>query len=224
MTNYDDPILTIDVVLFALMENHLCVLLPKRQTQPFLDQPALIGGYIHTQEDKDTHAAAMRVLQNKIGIKTPYLEQLALFSGRERDPRGWSATLAYISMVHITHIDKMKSDFYPVDDLPKILAFDHSAIVHWAVKRIRSKSEYSTLPMFVMPTEFTLTELQHVYETMMGKTIDKATFRYKIRELDVVKPTGRMSNPKITNTRPARLYQAIDTKLRLKQWNKSMGS
>src|ERR1700757_1067919 len=92
---FQRPILTVDVVLFTLLDGRLHVLLEKRDRAPFAGQPALIGVYIRTQEDKDTHAAARRALRDKIGMEVPYLEQLAAFSGPERDPRGWAAKVAH---------------------------------------------------------------------------------------------------------------------------------
>ncbi len=209
---FERPILTVDVVLFTLFNGRLHVFLPKREREPFLGLPALVGGYIHTDEDEDTHSAAVRVLHQKHFVEVPYLEQLAMFSGKKRDPRGWSATMAYISMIPFEQFAAIDStDFYPVDELKNMkLGFDHAIIVFWAILRLRSKSSYSSLPVRMMPPTFTLLELQTVYEAMMGTKMEKNTFRYKIKEMGVVEPTGQKSDPKLTGCRPADLYRATD--------------
>lgn len=212
--DFQRPILTVDNVLFTLLGDELHVLLPRRTDEPFAGLPSLIGGYIHTQEDADTHGTAKRVLQSKIGVVPPYLEQLAMFSGRDRDPRGWSATMAYISMIKLPRLTaELKKDLVPVDMLPEKMGFDHKTIVFWAVQRLRNKASYSSLPLLMLPPKFTMLQLQQMYETMLGTSMKKSTFRHRISELQIVESTGEMSDPRETYTRPAELYRAVDRKL-----------
>src|ERR1700682_5705024 len=89
------PIASVDLVISALSETGLQVLLMKRGTEPFADHWALPGGWIHVDEDTDLDAAARRVLFDKTGVETPYLEQLRTFGGQSRDPRGWRLRIAY---------------------------------------------------------------------------------------------------------------------------------
>lgn len=211
---FERPILTVDVVMFTLIEDRLHVLLPKRVSADppeFEGMPALVGGYIHTQEDKDTYAAARRVCRTKIDMDVAHLEQLAVFSGPNRDPRGWAATMAYIAMVKSSDLGpNLLAEFYPVDSrdsLRKKIAFDHAKIIGWAVRRLRDKSSYSTLPLFLMPPKFTISELQQVYEALLGYEVEKAKFRRKIE--DLIEPTDEFCG---TAGRAARLFRAAKKK------------
>lgn len=201
-------ICTVDVVLLTLAEEGLSVALLQRDREPYQGVVALPGGYIHTQEDMNGHDAAMRVLNSKTGIEAPYLEQLAAFSGAARDPRGWSVSLAYFALVPfalIAKTDHAGVKLLRVDRLPT-LPFDHSAIVETAVARLRSKSQYSSLPCFLAGELFTLPQLQRVYEALMGEPLNKVSFRRKMGEMDVLEPVeGQTDSP--GPSRPAQLYR-----------------
>lgn len=204
-------IITVDVVLFTIKDGVLQVALMKREKEPFRGQPALPGGYIHAEEDTDGAAAARRVLKDKTGLVSPYLEQLYTFSGGARDPRGWSVSVAYYALVSE---DVLKSPggagvfLLPVDDLPQ-LPFDHNRIVDFAVGRLRNKSTYSALPAYLLPETFTLTELQRTYEMVLGHRLDKSAFRRKINEIDFLEPVGEV---RTGLHRPAGLYRIRPTK------------
>jgi 8-oxo-dGTP diphosphatase len=184
------PILcTVDVVLLTLLGGKLCVGVLRRDLPPFLNVPALPGGYVHAQADADTVATAVRVLDTKLELQSPYLEQVATFSGPARDPRGWSVSIAYAALVPAQRLDSKAQGFslVAVDDLPH-LPFDHSAIVELAVRRVRNKSVYSSLPVQFCGEHFTLPELQGVYEAVLGEQLNKVSFRRKMRELDMLEP------------------------------------
>lgn len=204
---YEKPIATVDAVLLTLIEGTLNVVLIKRNEQPFEGCYALPGGYIHTETDADSRGSARRVLEKKAGIKAPYLEQLYTFSGPDRDPRGWSFSVAYYALVNKDLLAQRKSTdtiLLPVDKLPE-LAFDHNEIVDFAVKRVQDKSSYSALPCYLLPKEFTLSELQHTYELTMNSKLDKSSFRRKLDELDFLEPiAGQM---RLGKHRPAQLYR-----------------
>jgi 8-oxo-dGTP diphosphatase len=205
---FELPLLTVDVVLFTLKDQRLHVLLPVRDRDPYEGMRALVGGVIHTNEDKDTHAAARRVAMQKIGVDVSHCEQLAMFSGMKRDPRRWSATMAYIAMIRFNVLPKnLTDDFFPVDKLPP-LAFDHTRIVTEAVKRLRNKASYSTLPLYLLNRTFTLFEVWKTYEHLMGQPINKITFKSRMVDQGFIVPTGKMSDPAVTHTRPAELYRS----------------
>ena len=201
-------ICTIDVVLLTLKDGLLHVALLKRDHQPFIGLPALPGGYVHVDEDADTRDAATRMLRDKTGIISPYLEQLATFSGRARDPRGWSISVAYYALVpaaviaEACHPEVVMS---AVDQL-KGLPFDHQQIINAAVQRVSDKSSYSSLPVYLCGEVFTLPQLQSVYEALLGKPINKVSFRRKIEELAILELVeGAMETGKAH--RPAQLYR-----------------
>ena len=193
MTLRDAPAIlcTVDVVLLTLREGALHVLLVQRERAPFADAWALPGGYIHAQEDADALASAARVLRDKAGLESPYLEQLATFSGLARDPRGWSLAVAYCALVPLEVLDvdtlAAGTKLVPVQNLPA-LPFDHGQIVQTALSRVRSKSQYSSLPVYLCGDQFTLPQLQAAYESVLGEPINKVSFRRKMDELAMLEP------------------------------------
>lgn len=202
------PLATVDVVLLALREQTLCVALLQRENpnEPFYGHWALPGGFVRTDEDEDLESAAVRVLGEKTGLRSPYLEQLQTFSGRSRDPRGWSLSVAYYALVPADMLPEAAQGlrWAPVDTL-KSLPFDHATIVATAVERVRSKTAYSSLPLHLMPGVFTLAELRGVYETLLGAQMDPRSFGRRIQELDVLEPVqGAKSGGAY---RPAQLYR-----------------
>jgi ADP-ribose pyrophosphatase YjhB (NUDIX family) len=210
--DYPRPQVTVDVVILGLREGELQVLLMKRAAAPFKGRWALPGGYIHPQEDADIEAAARRILADKTGIATPYLEQLQAFGDRRRDPRGWTATFAYFALVAPEELEPRHGanaaavGWWSAEstDRPP-LAFDHAAIVDCAVARLRSKVEYTSLPVHLLPEKFTLPDLQRVYEQILGRKIDKSAFRKRMAEADFVEPVE--GERRLASNRPAQLYR-----------------
>jgi len=201
-------ICTVDVVLLCLRGSALHVALLKRDKAPFVSIHSLPGGYIHPEEDRDTMEAAARTLNQKAGIVSPYLEQLGTFSGTARDPRGWSISIAYYALVPAELIEKRLDQglqLQPIDQL-RTLPFDHREIVLAAVNRVRNKSNYSSLPVYLCGEQFTLPRLQAVYEALLGEPINKVSFRRKMDELDMLEPVdGAMETGRAN--RPAQLYR-----------------
>ena len=201
-------ICTVDVVLLTLGDDGLSVALLKREREPYQGVAALPGGYIHTDEDVNGYAAALRVLKSKTGIVAPYLEQLATFSGAARDPRGWSVSMAYYALVPFAVIAKAGHPDVRLAGVDRLhtLPFDHTTIVDTAVERLRSKSQYSSLPCFLAGEQFTLPQLQRVYEALMGEPLNKVSFRRKMAEMDVLDPVEGQTDTPGAN-RPAQLYR-----------------
>ena len=185
-----DPIIcTVDVVLLTLRDERLQVVLLQREHEPFTGRLALPGGYVQARQDQDAWDAAARVLREKTGIDSPYLEQLATFSGAARDPRGWSVSIVYCALVpaQILPAGHDRLRLWPVERLPS-LPFDHRAIIELAVSRVRAKSQYSSLPVYLCGDSFTLPQLQVVYETVLGEPINKVSFRRKMDEMGMLEP------------------------------------
>ncbi|WP_052363097.1 NUDIX hydrolase [Bradyrhizobium sp. DOA9] len=201
------PILTVDVVLLTLHDDRIQVVLQAREKAPHAGQLALIGGYVHPEEDPSTQTAAARVLRGKAGLSVRVLEQLMTFSGGSRDPRGWSASVAYYAL--LPHRDFAARGDASLRMLPvaeaKGLPFDHDAIVAGAIQRCRRRAAYSSLPAFLLPPEFTLPELRRAYEAALGRSLNDSAFRRKIDELRMIEPVaGSLS--KVT-ARPAQLFR-----------------
>jgi 8-oxo-dGTP diphosphatase len=204
----EQVICTVDVVLLTLQDNALSVALLKRDREPFKGVLALPGGYIHPDVDADTQDAALRVLADKTGIEPPYLEQLATFSGPARDPRSWSVSVVYYALV--SHDVIAKAGHRDVKlasvDKPLNLPFDHKTIVDTAVERLRSKSQYSSLPCYLAGESFTLPQLQRVYEALMGEPLNKVSFRRKMTEMDMLEPVEGVFSAGGAH-RPAQMYR-----------------
>lgn len=205
--SFPPVICTVDVVLLTLRDDALHVVLHKRDREPFRGALALPGGYVHQQEDQGAEDAAMRVLRNKAGIVSPYLEQLATLSGPGRDPRGWSVSIAYYALVplQLVPVDAAHLRVLPADRLPT-LPFDHGRIVELAVSRVRVKSHYSSLPVHLCGERFTLPQLQSVYEAVLGEPVNKVSFRRKMDELAMLEPIDGELELGRAN-RPAQLYR-----------------
>ena len=204
-------ICTVDIVLLTLHENTLKVALLKRDKEPFKGIATLPGGFIHSESDLDCRQAALRVLLEKTGIEAPYLEQLATFSGSQRDPRGWSISIAHYALVSFDVISCAAHpdvDILSVDQ-PNQLPFDHQMILQTAVSRLRSKSQYSSLPCYLAGESFTLPQLQRVYEFLMGESLNKVSFRRKMSEMDMLEPISGEFEATGAH-RPAQLYRLKD--------------
>lgn len=205
---------TVDVVLLTLdaSSQSLAVALLRRDREPFKGLLALPGGYIHAQEDADTQDAAERTLLAKTGIKSPYLEQLGTFAGPNRDPRGWSLSVVYFALVPQEVITSAAGDvltqaveLVSVDRL-KGLPFDHKAIIQAAVERVRNKSAYSTLPAHFCGEDFTLGQLQAVYEAVLGEPVNKVSFRSRLlKEMDALEEVPGLKRS--DGGRPAQVYR-----------------
>ena len=185
------PLVTVDVVIFTLIDEALQVLLVQRPSganEPFPGQWALPGGFVDVALDDDLRACALRKLREKTAVESPYLEQLGSWGGRMRDPRGWSLTQVYFALLPWASLQPRKGvnaadvRWFPVDAAGAAqaedgLAFDHALILAAAVERLRSKVEYTSLPAFLLTEPFTLPQLQRVYEIVLGRPVDKSAFR-----------------------------------------------
>ena len=213
--DFDTPLTSVDLVIFTLQEHSLKVLLIERGEHPFKGRWALPGGFIDLKRDADLDATATRKLREKTGVDLSYLEQLQGFGSATRDPRGWSATFAYFALIDahgvtLSHGSGSSAvSWVAVEALSGFdLAFDHAAIVDVALQRLRAKVEYTSLPVHLLAAEFTLSELQQVYEVILGRTVDKSAFRKRIKEGNFLEEvTGKQRH---ASNRPAQLYRLRD--------------
>lgn len=193
---HERPLVTVDVGIFTVLEDTLKVLLgrrPEAESDPFPGLPCLPGGFVDVERDATLQECAMRKLREKTGYAAPYLEQLASWGSATRDPRGWSTTHAYFALVPppVEGADADRSEWVDADAaLGKRLAFDHREILRTALERLRSKVEYTSLPAFLLEEPFTLPELQHVYEVVLGRPLDKSAFRRRMLDADFLEEVG----------------------------------
>lgn len=199
---YESPSVTADTVIFTIDENRLKVLLIKRANAPFQNWWALPGVFLLKNEGVDK--AALRALKEKAGVKISYLEQLYTFDSEHRDPRGHVISTTYFALCPNTKLQK--SYLFPINKLPKP-AFDHKKIINYAVSRLRAKLEYTNAAYSLLPKYFTLSQLQEVYEAVIGKRLDKRNFRKKFLSLGLIRHTRQKLSG--ARQRPAQLYEFI---------------
>lgn len=211
------PLTTVDVVIFTVQDGRLQVLLVQRPDgpdEPFPGAWALPGGFVDVRLDDSLAACARRKLLDKTGVSSPYLEQLGSWGGKDRDPRGWSATHAYFALLPFDSVQLQPEDgrvarWHPVNALPpgQPLAFDHADILQAALERLRSKVEYTSLPAFLLPEPFTLPQLQKMYEIVLGRPVDKSGFRTRALAAGFLLESGAMD---VGSPRPAMGYRLKD--------------
>ena len=199
---------TVDIVIFALRDWELHVLLIERGLSPFEGHWALPGGFVRDGESLEV--AARRELEEETGMRDVYLEQLYTFGNPDRDPRGRVITVAYYALLTteaaplVAGTDAGAARWMPARKHPP-LAFDHDQILLYALERLANKLEYTTAGFQLLPKRFTLSQLQRVYEAVLGRTLDKRNFRRKMALLGILKPVQEwvQDGP----SRPAQLYR-----------------
>ena len=205
---YPRAALTVDCVVFGFDEGELKVLLIERGLEPFKGRWALPGGFVRVHETLD--AAARRELQEEAGLRNVFLEQLYTFGELGRDPRERVVTVAYYALVKLSeHEAKAATDaanarWFPVSKVPK-LAFDHAQILATAVERLKGKVRYQPIGFELLPSKFTLSQLQHLYEAVLGTELDKRNFRKKVLSIGLLVPLKERQM--IGRQRPAQLFR-----------------
>ncbi len=206
LTDYEQPSVTTDIVIFSVIDNDLKVLLVKRGEEPFVGRWAFPGGFIKMDESLDD--GALRELREETGVSNVYLEQLYSFGDVKRDPRGRVITVSYMALVKDEGLklkastDVVDAKWFSMKSLP-VLAFDHKKILNYGLKRLQWKFEYSCVAFSLMPNKFTIPALQKIYEVVFDREYDKRNFRKKLFALDILKEEG--VEQKVTH-RPANLY------------------
>jgi 8-oxo-dGTP diphosphatase len=208
---YPHPAVTTDIVIFTVRDKQLKLLLIMRKGEPYRGKWALPGGFVQLNEDLES--AARRELAEETGVSGVYLEQLYTFGAVDRDPRERVITVAYYALIASDQMvlqaatDAEAVGWFSMDDLPP-LAFDHQDIVNKAHERLVAKLDYSTIAFQFLPREFTLSELQDVYEIILREEMDRRNFRKWALALDQIEETDEMrcDGPH----RPAKLYRVIN--------------
>lgn len=211
-----DPLhVAVDVVSFTIGDEGVAVLLWRRPYPPFAGQWALPGTF--SRQDETLDESPRRALHDKAGIPDAYLEQLATYdlpargTAPGRDPRGRVVSVAYLALLTpgdtTLAAPRREVAWWSPDELPQPLAFDHARILADGMTRLQAKTRYAGLAFELVPDEFTLSELQAVYETILGEDLDVRNFRRDLHAAGVIEPTGgaRVEGP----GRPARLYRRV---------------
>lgn len=215
--DYPRPGVTVDCVVFGLdAAAQLKVLLIQRKYDPFGGQWALPGGFVQMDEPLET--AALRELGEETGVCDLFLEQLYTFGHPERDPRDRIISVAYYALVNLCNYtlqaqtDASEAEWFAIAKLPT-LAFDHATIIDIALKRLRGKIRYEPIGFELLPEKFTLTQLQRLYEVILGMDLDKRNFRKKILKMDLLIPLNEKEQG--VAHRAAQLYRFDTEKYRM---------
>lgn len=199
--------LSVDCIIFGLIDNCLSLLLIKRRFDPGQGRWSLMGGFVQDGESLD--AAAQRVLADLTGLDSVYMEQVAAFGRVDRDPGERVVSVAYYALLgpdeySQERLDQNNAFWVPVDKVPQLL-FDHCEMVESALQRLRRKVSIQPVGLNLLPDLFTLTQLQTLYEAILGEKIDKRNFRKRVAEIGCIQKTEHID--KSHSRRGAALYQ-----------------
>ncbi len=198
-------VLASDAAIFTVDGADLKILVTKAKSVSFAGTPALPGGLVGFTETAD--AATRRILKTALSVDPAYIEQLYAFDDPKRDPVGRVVSVAFLGLIPWNKARlSVKGDgrWESVKNLPK-LAYDHDLIVKTAVKRLEGKLTYTNIVFGLIPEEFTLTELQVIYEAILARELDKRNFRKKIRALEILKKLNKKRKGEAN--RPAQIYE-----------------
>jgi 8-oxo-dGTP diphosphatase len=187
-----ESVFSVDCVIFGFQDGELKILLIERNEEPYKDWWALPG--LTVKNDEGIECAAERILYELTGLSDIYMEQLYTFGEVNRHPSGRVITVAYYAMIRLTGHKELKPTtsyakkafWHPISELPQ-LAFDHTSIFEKSLQKIRRKISYQPIAFELLPEKFTLTQLQHVYESILNKKLDKRNFRKKMLNYDILK-------------------------------------
>lgn len=207
-SQHERPSVTVDVVILTMRKRRLEVLLVKRKHWPYEGLWAIPGGFVEIDESLED--AARRELEEETAVHDVYLEQLYTFGDPHRDPRTRVITVVYYALIRSDELhiaagdDAADSAWYPISSLPP-LAFDHENILAYTMQRLRGKLEYTAIGFQLLAPEFTLSELQEVYEAILARALDKRNFRKKVLTTGILELTEHTR--KTGQHRPAALYR-----------------
>ena len=202
---YPHPSVTTDCVIFGFDGTKLQVLLVERGLEPYKGKWAFPGGFV--KMDESCEEGALRELKEETGLTGAYIEQFRTFSDPNRDPRERVITVAYYALVRIQDVkagdDAAKAGWFALDEVPQ-LAFDHDRILRAALKRLRERIHFEPIGFELLPEKFTMTQLQHLYEAILGVKFDRRNFYTKMHNLGLL--TQLEETVPLVNKKEAYLY------------------
>ncbi len=198
---------SVDCIIFGFDEGKLRILIGKRQMDPGRGEWSLYGGFVRSDENIDE--AANRVLYDLTGLRNVYMRQVGAFGSVDRDPGERVISIAYYALINVNdYEDRLRKEhrveWVNIDDIPHLYS-DHNEMVHKALKLMRQKIKTEPIGFRLLPSLFTLTQLQHLYEAIHGEELDKRNFRKRIKEMDFIEKTELID--KKGSKRGASLYR-----------------
>ena len=184
---YPHPAVATDCVIFGFDGVSIKVLLIQRGIEPYKDHWALPGGFVGI--DESAEECARRELQEETGLQGVAVEQFHAFSDVNRDPRERVISIAYYALVKLSEVrggdDASEAQWFSYDDVPS-LAFDHDRILRMALRHLRDRICFEPVGFDLLPEVFTMTELQRLYEAILGVKFDRRNFYNKMLKLEVL--------------------------------------
>ena len=198
---------SVDCIVFGFDNDKLKLLIGRRQMDPGRGEWSLYGGFV--REDESLVEAANRVLFTLTGLKEIYMKQVSAFGAIDRDPGERVITVAYCALINVKDYDdnlrqEHGVEWVSINEMPKLYSY-HNEMVRKAVTLLRRRISTEPLSFNLLPELFTLTQLQHVYEAILGEQIDKRNFRKRIKSIDFIEKTEHID--KLTSKRGAMLYR-----------------
>ncbi len=203
------PYAATDLGIFRFLDGKLLVYLVELKIEPFIGRYSLPGTLV--LETEDLEAAVRRAYREATGRSSAYFEQVYTFSAIDRDPKRRTISTAYMGFPNspdesFVPVDKYrKGDWFYVNDTPS-LAYDHNEMLKVCTNRIAAKLSYTNIALLLLPGEFTMAELQCVYEQGLGERLETRSFSDKVRSLKMIEATGGAREE--VNAPPAPLYRA----------------
>lgn len=184
----DRQLVAVDCIIFGFDKGLLRLLLLKRSLEPGSGKWSLAGGFLNRKES--LIEAASRVLCNLTGLENVFLEQLYAYGDPGRDPGGRVVSVTYFALLKVEDYNKdlvieNGAHWRPIEDVPELL-FDHGEMVEKALNRLRLVAKSQPIGFELLPTKFTLPQLQSLYEAIYQKELDKRNFRKKILSMDLL--------------------------------------
>lgn len=213
-TKHPMPFTRVEIAVLRLVEGSLHVLLARRAEAPQAGKWALPGGVLRIDLDRSLEAAAARVMVERLGLASPFMRQIGAVGGPGRDARSpWALSVIYRALLPIGPVQPAPGkrieavEWRPVDRAAndKALAFDHAMLIAQAVEATRAEVDRLELPVGFLPELFTLTELQGLCEQVLGRKLDKSSFRRRLAERQSVQAVDGASRGGAF--RPAQLYR-----------------
>ena len=197
----------VDCIIFGFDNDKLKLLIGRRQMDPGRGEWSLYGGFVGPDESVDE--AADRVLYELTGLKHIYMKQVATFGAIDRDPGERVISVAYCALINVKDYDTKLLEEHGVewvelDKMPHLYS-DHNDMVKKALTLLRRRIKTEPISFNLLPDLFTLTQLQHVYEAILGGELDKRNFRKRIKQIDFIEKIELID--KLTSKRGAALYR-----------------
>ena len=185
--DYPHPAVATDCVVFGFDGHELKILLIERGIEPYKGMWALPGGFLRM--DETAEQCALRELQEETGLSLTYLKQFKTFSEVNRDPRERVISIAFYALARKSDVkggdDAAQARWWALNEAPR-LAFDHDYILRKAMEKLREDIHFEPIGFGLLDTEFTMSELQRLYEAILGIQFDRRNFHKKMLQTGII--------------------------------------